>query len=203
MGSYWLFLIIAVATVVSPGPGVILTLTNAIRFGVSGAIGGILGLAVGTFIVAGVSATSLGILLSTSAVAFGIMKMIGAAYLIYLGLKLWRSPAKKFDLPTVVVKSRKHQFLEGLTLQITNPKAVFFFMSVFPQFVDYSADYISQFMLLVVTYSSLVVAIHMMYAYLARAARGWLSSEKGSYMVNRVGGGTFICFGVGLATAGK
>ncbi len=77
-----LFLLIATATVFSPGPGVILTLTNAIRFGVSGAIGGILGIAFGTFIVAGVSATSLGIILATSSVAFSIMKYIGAAYLI-------------------------------------------------------------------------------------------------------------------------
>lgn len=203
MGSYLLFLIIAIATVLSPGPGVILTLTNAIRFGVSGAIGGILGIACGTFIVAGVSATSLGIILATSTVAFSIMKFIGAAYLIYLGLKLWRSPARNIDSSTAVVKSRKLQFLEGLTLQLTNPKAVFFFMSVFPQFVDYSANYIGQFMLLVVTYSSLVVIIHIVYAHLAKSARGWLSSEKGSYMVNRLGGGTFMCFGVGLASAGK
>ena len=203
MGSYLLFLIIAIATVLSPGPGVILTLTNAIRFGASGAIGGILGIACGTFIVAGVSATSLGIILATSTVAFSIMKFIGAAYLIYLGSKLWRSPARKIDPSAVVVKSRKLQFLEGLTLQLTNPKAVFFFMSVFPQFIDYSANFVGQFILLVVTYSSLVVMIHIMYAHLAKSARGWLSSEKGSSMVNRLGGGTFMCFGVGLASAGK
>lgn len=85
MGSYLLFVVIAIATVLSPGPGVMLTLTNAIRFGVSGAFGGILGIAFGTFIVAGISATSLGIVLATSATAFSIMKFIGAAYLIYLG----------------------------------------------------------------------------------------------------------------------
>ncbi|WHI49723.1 LysE family transporter [Microbulbifer sp. MLAF003] len=78
MESYILFFIIAVATILSPGPGVILTLTNAIRYGTSGAIGGILGIAFGTFIVAGVSATSLGVILATSAVAFSIMKYIGA-----------------------------------------------------------------------------------------------------------------------------
>lgn len=203
MGSYLLFLIIAIATILSPGPGVILTLTNAIRYGVSGAIGGILGIACGTFIVAGVSATSLGIILATSSVAFGIMKFIGAGYLIYLGLKLWRSPVRKIDSTADAVKSRKLQFFEGLTLQLTNPKAVFFFMSIFPQFVDYSADFIGQFTLLVVTYSSLVVIIHVLYAHLAKSARGWLSSDKGSRMVNRLGGGTFMCFGVGLASASK
>ena len=76
-------------------------------------------------------------------------------------------------------------------------------MSVFPQFVDYSSGYISQFSILVITYSSLVVMIHFMYAYLAKSARTWLSSDKGGRIVNRLGGGTFMCFGVGLASASR
>ncbi|KXJ48797.1 LysE family translocator [Marinobacter salarius] len=203
MGSYLLFVVIAIATVLSPGPGVMLTLTNAIRFGVSGAFGGILGIAFGTFIVAGISATSLGIVLATSATAFSIMKFIGAAYLIYLGVKLWRSPVTEMEEATAAARSRKLQFLEGLTLQLTNPKAVFFFLSVFPQFIDYSTEFVGQFALLVVTYSALVVAIHLLYARLARSARGWLSSEKGGHLVNKLGGATFVGFGVGLATASR
>lgn len=203
MDGYLLFLIIAIATVVSPGPGVILTLSNSIRYGVSGAIGGIFGIAFGTFIVAGISATSLGVLLATSTVAFSVMKFVGAAYLIYLGIKLWRSPVVKIAAQATAAKSRKWQFIEGLALQLTNPKAVFFFMSIFPQFVDFSANYVGQFTLLVVTYSSLVVVIHLLYAHLAKSARGWLSSDKGGRAINRLGGGTFMCFGVGLASAGK
>jgi len=203
MDSYALFLIIAIATVLSPGPGVILTLTNSIRYGMSGAIGGILGISCGTFVVAGVSATSLGLLLATSALAFSIMKFVGAAYLVYLGIKLWRSPVKRIEGNSFAIRSKKRQFIEGLTIQLTNPKAVFFFMSVFPQFVDFTSNYVGQFTLLVVTYSSLVVIIHLLYAYLAKSARSWLSSEKGGRMVNRIGGGTFIGFGVALASASK
>ena len=92
METYLLFVIIAAITVLSPGPGVILTLSNAIRFGFSGAVGGILGIAVGTLIVAIISATGVGVILATSVMIFTIMKYIGAAYLIYLGIKLWRSP---------------------------------------------------------------------------------------------------------------
>lgn len=204
MDSYVIFLIIAIVTVLSPWPGVLLTLTNALRYGVSGAIGGIFGIAFGTFIVAGVSATSLGIILATSTVAFSIMKYIGAAYLIYLGIKLWRAPSwKAASEQSATPKNRKLQFFEGITLQLTNPKAVFFFMSVFPQFVDYSSDYTDKFVLLVVTYSSLVVVIHFLYAYLAKSARNWLSSEAGGRLVNRLGGGTFVGFGIGLAAASK
>lgn len=203
MDAYLLFLIIATATVLSPGPGVMLTLTNAIRYGVSGAIGGILGIACGTFIVAGISATSLGVLLATSTVAFSITKFIGAVYLIYLGIRLWRSPGAKLCTQSAAIRSRRHQFIEGLTMQITNPKAVFFFMSVFPQFIDFSKNYVSHFALLVITYSSLVVIIHILYANLGKTARHWISSDKGGRMINRIGGGTFIGFGVGLATANK
>lgn len=203
MDSYLLFVIVAIATIMSPGPGVILTLTNAIRYGVSGAVGGIFGIAFGTFIVAGVSATSLGVILATSTLAFSVMKFVGAAYLIYLGIKLWRSPSVKMDTAAVTARSRQRQFAEGVTLQLTNPKVVFFFMSVFPQFIDLSGNYIGQFMLLVVTYSSLVIIIHFVYANLAKSARGWLSSDKGGRMVNRLGGGTFMGFGIGLATASR
>ncbi|MFT5118273.1 MAG: homoserine/homoserine lactone efflux protein [Kiritimatiellia bacterium] len=203
MENYLLFVLIAIVTVLSPGPGVLLTLTNAIRYGVSGTVGGILGIAFGAFIVAAVSATSLGIILATSSIAFSVMKYIGAGYLIYLGIKLWRSPAVKMDVTKVSTKDIKRRFVEGLTMQLTNPKAVFFFMSIFPQFIDYSTAYTQQFVLLVVTYSLLVVVIHWLYAYLAKSARMWLSSDKGGRIVNRLGGGTFVCFGVGLASASR
>lgn len=203
MENYLIFLLLAIITVLSPGPGVVLTLTNTIRYGAKGAIGGILGIAFGTFIVAGVSATGLGLLLVTSSIAFTIMKFIGAAYLIYLGLKLWRAPPIKVELNDEANKNRKLQFLEGLALQLTNPKAIFFFISVFPQFINFNHGYTAQFILLVVTYSFLVIIIHLLYSFLAKSARFWLASEKGGLLVNRFSGGTFMCFGVGLATASK
>ena len=203
MDAYLLFLIVTIATVMSPGPGVLLTLTNAIRFGVSGAVGGIMGLAIGAFIVAGVSATGLGILLATSALAFTVLKFIGAAYLIYLGIKLWRSPATPVEISGGTRRSGTRQFFQGLSLQLTNPKAVFFFLSVLPQFVDYDAAHVHQFALLVVTYSLVLVIIHLIYAGLARTTRQWLASPKGGRLVNRLGGGTFMCFGVGLAATSR
>jgi homoserine/homoserine lactone efflux protein len=203
MEGYLIFLAIASVTVLSPGPGVILTLTNAIRFGGAGAVNGILGIAFGTFIVAAISATSIGILLATSSIAFGIMKTVGAIYLIYLGIRLWRSSGISIDHLGITKRSRRRQFSEGLMLQLTNPKAVFFFMSIFPQFVDFTRPYFGQFALLVTSYSGLVIVIHLGYAYLATSARGWLVSDAGGRMVNRLGGGTFVCFGVALASANR
>lgn len=203
MESYLIFLLITTATVMSPGPGVILTLSNTIRYGVSGAVGGILGIACGTFIVAGVSATSLGIILATSSLAFSVMKFFGAAYLIYLGVKLWRAPPVKIESTRATRQKQRWRFFEGLTLQLTNPKAVFFFMSVFPQFVDFSSNYVGCFGLLVTTYSVLVICIHILYACLAKSAKRWLATERGAKAVARVGGGTFVLFGLGLASSNR
>lgn len=203
MNLYLLFLTVATLTVLSPGPGVLMTLTNALRYGLRGTIGGILGIAFGALLVAGISATTLGAVLAASALAFTVLKLAGAAYLIYLGARLWRSP------PVPVASEQAHQasfqrrFLEGLSLQLTNPKAIFFFLSVFPQFIEGEAGFVRQFALLVLTYAALVVVIHTGYALFAHQARAWLTSERGGRTVNRLGGATFMCFGVALTFARK
>lgn len=201
MKLYLLFLLMATATVFSPGPGVLMTLTNSIRHGFRGTVGGILGIAAGALVVAAISATSVGVILATSARAFMIMKYVGAAYLFYLGIKLWRSPAFRFEATAGQPAGMGRRFTEGLSLQLTNPKAIFFFLSVFPQFIDHDRPYASQFALLVLTYGSLVVLIHCVYALSAQRMRNWLTSERGGRMVNRMGGATFMFFGAALAAA--
>jgi threonine/homoserine/homoserine lactone efflux protein len=91
--------------------------------------------------------------------------------------------------------------MEGLALQLTNPKAVFFFLSIFPQFINPSESYIPQFITLVLTYSILVVIIHSIYAVLAQRARAWLTSERGGRVVNRTAATVFIFFSGVLASA--
>ena len=167
MNLYLLFLTVATLTVLSPGPGVLMTLTNALRYGLRGTIGGILGIAFGALLVAGISATTLGAVLAASALAFTVLKLAGAAYLIYLGARLWRSPPVPVASEQAHQASFKRRFLEGLSLQLTNPKAIFFFLSVFPQFIEGEAGFVGQFALLVLTYAALVVVIHTGYALFA------------------------------------
>jgi len=139
--------------------------------------------------------------LAASALAFTVVKFIGAAYLVYLGIKLWRAPAFQLKEQPTIEASVGRRFFEGVSLQLTNPKAIFFFLSIFPQFIDRSMDYSTQFTIQVLTYSSLVVAIHCLYALCARRARLWLTSERGGRTINKLGGATFVCFGAALATA--
>ncbi|QZI71867.1 LysE family translocator [Pseudomonas protegens] len=202
MASYGLFLLLATLTILSPGPGVLLTLSNALRHGWSGALPGILGIALGAFVVAGISASSLGLVLAASTTAFTLLKYIGALYLLYLGVKMWRTQC--FIPPLQDTKSRPaRRFVEALSIQLLNPKAGFFFLAVFPQFIQPQGDDYSQFFVLVASYSLLVIALHSGYALMANGARGWLSSGRGARIVGKLSGMTFLGFGVMLASAHK
>lgn len=191
----------ALVTVMSPGPGVVMTLTNTLRFGLKEAIGGILGIATGTLIVATLSATGLGILLTTSTAAFMVMKVIGSGYLLYLAFKLWRAPLPNFKVTDTTNKGARRLFLQGFSLQLTNPKAIFFFLSVFPQFIDKQLSNQMQFPLLILTYCALVVLIHCMYGCCANRAKLWLTSNKGGKILNRTGACIFAVFGFTLGVS--
>lgn len=200
MKLYPLFLMMATVTVLTPGPGVVMTLTNTLRYGLRRTFGGILGIAAGALVVAGLSATGLGILLSTSAAAFTAMKLSGAAYLLYLGIRLWQTPTFDFTASDSGKARFGRVFIEGLSLQLTNPKAIFFFLAVLPQFIGAQASYASQFSVLVLTYSSLVVVIHCLYGACAYRAKTWLASERGGKVISRAGAVTFMLFSIGLAS---
>lgn len=202
MTSYGLFLLFAALTILSPGPGVVLTLSNALRHGWSGALPGILGIALGSFIVAGISATSVGLILATSASAFTALKYAGAAYLLYLGYKTWRSDRFILDRNEGTI-SPWRRFIGALSVQLLNPKACFFFLAVFPQFIDIHEPYPRQFFTLMSSYGVLLVMIHGTYALLASATKRWLSTPKGSWLAAKISGMTFFGFGLLMATASR
>ena len=203
MENYILFIAIASATNASPGPGVVLTITNAIKDGFLGAISGVFGVAIAMLCIAVISATSLAAILSTSALAFTILKYIGSAYLIYLGIKMWRSSSNFNVSNNNSVKSHKKKFTEGFLITLLNPKPIFFFMALFPQFINPNEAYIFQFILLAITFSVLVVIIHFSYAFFAKSARTKLSTPKGSRILSKASGTFYMLFGAGLATANK
>lgn len=206
MDSYFVYLVITVITIASPGPGVLLTLTNALRYGFRGSLAGIVGIAAGIFVVAVLSATGLAVVLSTSPWAFNVLKFLGAAYLVYLGIKIWRTH-KRFHLPSVGgVKTHSVRFLEGVTITVLNPKPIFFFIAVFPQFIHITPSAQSQFgqfWFLVLTYCLLVLVIHGLYSATAKMAKATLSTEQGSVWVSKISGGFHILLGVGLALSNQ
>ena len=203
MTLYPFYFVIAAVTVISPGPGVVMTLTNSLNYGLKGAFGGILGISFGALVIAAVSATSLGVVLSSSVFAFTLLKCVGAAYLVYLGFRLWRAPTFKFNDQAVSATGFGRNFFKGMTLQFTNPKAIFFFLSVLPQFIDQKMNYVVQFFLMAATYSLLIIAVHGLYALGARQTRSWLTSEAGGLAINRIGGAIFLLFAMLLAISNR
>lgn len=218
MENYLIYVGIAIATILLPGPAVMLTLNNAIQRGLVRTLAGILGIASAILLVAIISATSLGIVLASSAVAFNMIKLAGAVYLIYLGIKMFRSESASQTQVKGQGGSFVKCFIEGFLVSVSNPKAVIFFMSIFPQFIDSDQAYAPQFVLLAVTFSLLVIMIHSVYAASAsfaksrllsskrRSSKGMSSEEassKGSSVLNKISGGVFVSFGVGLAASSK
>lgn len=203
MENYIIYVGVAIATILLPGPAVMLTLNNSIQRGVLKSFAGILGIALAILLVATISATSLGVVLASSAVAFTIIKVAGAAYLIYLGIKMLRSEMTN----NIVIKGQEDSFLkcfmEGFLVSVSNPKAVIFFMSIFPQFIDLTQEYTPQFILLAATFAFLVMVIHTIYAVFASFAKSKFSSHRGSSILNKISGGVFVSFGIGLAASSK
>ena len=201
MEEYLLYVLIASAVIASPGPGVILTVKNALQYGVQGSLPGIAGIALGMLIVALLSAAGLGVLLATSSLAFTLLKYLGAAYLIYLGIKMWRAPVAGNDFSVLGPASGGQRFAEGLGLTVLNPKPVVFFMSLFPQFILPSEAFVPQFAVLALTFSALVVVIHCCYAGAASLARHKLHTASSSRVINKFSGGVFVCFGLALTSS--
>jgi len=202
LGMYPIFLLLAGVTILSPGPGVLKSLTNALNYGLRPALVGIAGLACGVFCVAALSATGLGVLLSTSHAAFMFIRLVGAGYLIYLGIRLWRAPLLELDPNSATARTRKALFFEGWMLQFSNPNAVFFFLSVLPQFIDRTRAFLPQFLLLALTFCFLLVLVHGSYALCAQRARRLIRSRTGGRWLNRVGGAAFVVFGLLLLHSG-
>lgn len=198
MNGYFAYLLVASLTIASPGPGVILSISNSLKYGLSGAVPGIAGVVCGMFILSLVSATSVGALLASSVTAFAIAKSIGALYLLYLGIKMLRSASIKFRNDPGHSQSRQPgsaaRFKEGLVLTFSNPKPILFFIALFPQFINVAAPYIMQFLFLSITFCILVFLIHSVYAVFAYAIKAKIMSAGGFTIINKIGGLCFLGF---------
>lgn len=206
--TYWIFLVMAAVTVASPGPGVLMTLDNAIASGWRAAMHGVLGLAAGAAAMAGLSAAGIGLLVRSSPALFMVLKICGVAYLFYLACKTWHRPPAPLgannDIPAAAVGTMPHnggcrgRMLRGALLQTSNPKALLFFLSVLPQFAGAPAAGRPQMplALAIVTYCVVLVAIHGLYAGLAARARTWLRQPRSARALSRLSALVFCAFGL-------
>lgn len=200
--STWvLFSGLALVAVISPGPAVLLSITNSLAFGFRSSIYSSLGNIVGLFLVSGAAILGLGAVLKTSVLLFTVFKTIGAIYLIYLGIQQWCTKANIFQSTTQTIdtgKGKRKTFAQGFLVAISNPKAILFFTALFPQFLDLSKPLMAQFLLLTLTFMFFSFIILVFYAIGAESARDWFSVKDRSKWYNRISGMIFITFGLGV-----
>lgn len=193
---FLVFLAIAVPTILTPGPGVLMSLTNTLRFGLARATPGIIGVALGTLVIAGLSATGLGVLLSTSHTVYNLVKIAGILFMFYLGMKRWNSPAAFLPAarhmgtrPIDEAADRNSRplrlFFEGIVLQLSNPQLIIFYITLFPQCIDPQLSYTPQFVLLSCIYTVLVWLIHSCYGWIAERAAERFMTAKTARCINR------------------
>ena len=190
----------------TPGPDVLYIVTNALRSGVRAGVVAALGIVSGCFVHVFAAALGVGALLATSAAAFTALKWIGAAYLMWMGVKLLFAKGGSSIVPgdaahTKVPADFVRIYLRGFLTNVLNPKVALFFLAFVPQFIaPGTPDKVTAFLLLGLLSNLNSLPINFGYAWLA----GWASNRVGAvqrtmHWMDRAAGAMFIGFGLKLA----
>lgn len=201
--TLWLaFASASVALLLIPGPTVLVVLSYALSKGRPVAVASALGVALGDLIAMTASLLGLGALVMASATLFTALKWVGAAYLLWLGIKLWRSASATSGLEQLVrTEAVNARGVFGHTAVVTalNPKSIAFFIAFVPQFISPGDALAPQFVILISTFVALAAVNALAYALLADRLRLWISRPKAIAHLTRVGGAALVA--MGLATA--
>lgn len=198
------FSFMALIVVVTPGPTVLLALSNGSRFGFLPAGYGILGAALSDAVLISAAALGLGALLAASAFWFNVVKGIGIVYLLWVGIQMMRSTGKLVFVSSVDCAqggTNGHQirtiFSKSLLVAVTNPKGYLFFTAFLPQFLDPSQPLLSQYIILGAVFIIVDVLVMCAYAGLGVKAVQFLS-DRSALWIDRTCGGLLIALAIAL-----
>jgi len=195
---YLAFVAATAVMIAMPGPSVVLTVAHSLSFGWRSALYTVAGATVGIAVQLIVAAIGLSSLLYVVAEAFEWIRWIGAAYLVYLGIKLWRSAGEPVTFESSEA-SKGNLFVQGLVTTIPNPKSLIFIAAFLPQFVDATRPAGMQFAIIMSTFLIITFAVTSVWALLAGNARGYLNQKRLFQSAIRTTGGLMIVAGLGLA----
>ncbi|MGO4105297.1 LysE family transporter [Leifsonia sp. YAF41] len=186
----------------TPGAGAINTMSNSLNVGFRRAFWGVLGQQTALVIQILIVALGVGVLVSSSPIAFNVIRYSGAAYLVYLGVRqfLAKPSANPDDVAAIRDEPAFSLFRRGLWVNLLNPKAIVFFLAFLPQFVRPGEDLLAQYLVIAVTV--VVVDVIVMWFFFAAAARSFqrfTRDERGQRVLNRVFGSLFVAVGIVLA----
>jgi threonine/homoserine/homoserine lactone efflux protein len=198
--THWLAFTAASAILLAiPGPTVLLVISYALSHGRKAATAIVAGVALGDLTSMTASMLGLGALLATSAALFTALRWAGGAYLIYLGIKLWRAPVEAADAAQALPIKPLRMLAHAYAVTALNPKTIVFFVAFVPQFLVASQPFWPQVLLLEATFVTLAIVNSMLYSLMASAARQRLRQPQVQRAVHRTGGSILV--GAGLFAA--
>jgi homoserine/homoserine lactone efflux protein len=198
--GHWLAFAAASSVLLAiPGPTVLLVISYALGHGRRLAPAIVAGVALGDFTAMTASMAGLGAILLTSAAIFTVLKWVGAAYLIYLGVKLWWAPVFAGEKPAASAVAPRRAFAHAYAVTSLNPKSILFFVAFVPQFLVPTQPLLLQMIVLETIFLMLATANAALYAVMASAARQTIRRPRVQRLVNRAGGSLLI--GAGLLAA--
>jgi len=197
---YLAFVVATTIMIALPGPSVILTVANSISFGWRHALFTVAGATIGIAVQILVATIGLTSLLNVVAEAFEWLRWAGAAYLIYLGIKQWRSASEPLEIDTSSV-SKRNLLVQGIVITIPNPKSLIFIAAFLPQFIDTARPLGLQFAFIVPTFLVITFTVTSVWALAAGNVSIFLKSQRAFQSAMRTAGGLMIMAGMGLALA--
>ncbi|HEX4233513.1 MAG TPA: LysE family transporter [Caldimonas sp.] len=185
----------------SPGPGAIAVISASLQHGFARGYFATFGLVLGLWTQLVVVTAGVGAIIATSALAFAIVKWLGVAYLVYLGIRQWRAPPLALVAADLhAPPSRRRIVAEAWLLNAVNPKGTAFMLAVVPQFLTPNGPLLPQYLAIAATLSFTDVVVNAVYAALASRLLDLLRTPARTRAVQRVFGSVFIALGVLLAT---
>jgi threonine/homoserine/homoserine lactone efflux protein len=202
--DYWLFVLTGVLLNLTPGQDTFYILGRSVAEGTKSGIASALGIAVGTLVHTAMAALGLSAILATSASAFTVVKLLGAAYLVYLGIRMLRTSSLPVA-PTSAVGNAGvlGAFRDGIVTNVLNPKVALFFLALMPQFIGPDSETkVAAFIVLGLTFVTTGIVWCLVLAVAAGKLRGFFARHpQGWRAVSRASGGLFVLLGLRLAMA--
>lgn len=197
LSLYLAFLATCIVLIIVPGPTVTVIVANSLRYGARAGLLNVAGTQLGLAVMIGIVILGLASLIEAIGWWFEVIRLAGAAYLIWLGIKLFRSTGA-LDSPTNAPQPRGGFFFQGFVVLMGNPKIVVLFGALFPQFIDPKGDYLEQVLLLGITAMVTAAVFDSIYAITAGRAGSMLSRAR-VRLLSKISGGFLIGGGVWLA----
>lgn len=200
--NWWVFVVATFFVSAMPGPNMLHVMTQSMRHGFVRAFATMAGCMLALLLLFGVSAMGMSALLSALPELLTLIKVAGAAYLVWIGIKSWRDDSPPVDLSdelsTGSARSAATLFRSGFLISISNPKALIFAAAFFPQFVSPTLPKAPQFAILLATFVVIETGWYMTYATGGRTLARHLRRPEWHRWVNRTSGALFVMFGLSL-----